>query len=39
MASSSNIFEAKEEDVVKATHTVLLSKQYPSLLKLPILAK
>ncbi len=34
-----NIFEAKEEDFVKATHTVLRSKQYPSLLKLPILAK
>lgn len=34
-----NIFEAKEEDFVKATHTVLRSKQFPSLLKLPILAK
>jgi uncharacterized protein len=34
-----NIFEAKEEDFVKATHTVLRSKQYPSTLKLPILAK
>ena len=33
-----NIFEAKEGDFVKATHEVLRSRQFPSLLKLPILA-
>ena len=32
-----NIFEAKESDFVRATHSILRSKQYPSLLKLPIL--
>ncbi len=34
-----NIFEAKEEDFVRATHSILRSKQYPSFLKLPILPR
>ena len=32
-----NIFEAKEGDFVKATHSVLRSRKHPSMLKLPIL--
>ena len=34
-----NIFEAKEEDFVKATHSLLRSSTYPSHLKLPTLPK
>ena len=32
-----NIFEAKESDFVKATHSILRSKQFPSALRLPTL--
>jgi len=32
-----NIFEAKESDFVRATHSILRSKQFPSLLKMPTL--
>ncbi len=34
-----NIFEAKEDDFVRATHGVLRSKQYPSRLRLPTLPR
>ena len=34
-----NIFEAKDEDFVLATHSILRSKQHPSFLKLPILPR
>ncbi len=34
-----NIFEAKEEDFVKATHSILRSSKFPSHLKLPTLPK
>ncbi len=34
-----NIFEAKEEDFVKATHSILRSNKFPSHLKLPTLPK
>ena len=32
-----NIFEAKEGDFVRATHSVLRSRQFPSSLKMPVL--
>lgn len=34
-----NIFDAKEEDFVKATHTVLRDANHPSFVQLPVLAQ